>query len=60
MVDLGSHLPVFSCAQEERPVNRRTFFNAIAASPALGLLRAGTAAAELSKPKIMHNMVGDG
>jgi galactonate dehydratase len=33
-------------------VNRRTFFNAIAAAPALGLLRAADAAAELPKAKI--------
>ena len=33
-------------------MNRRTFFNALAAAPALGLLRPGTAAAELPKAKI--------
>jgi uncharacterized membrane protein YidH (DUF202 family) len=38
-LDLASLLRVFSSAQEETSVNRRTFFNAIAAAPALGLLR---------------------
>jgi galactonate dehydratase len=33
-------------------VNRRAFFNAIAAAPAIGLLRSGAAAAELPKAKI--------
>ena len=33
-------------------MNRRTFFNALAAVPVLGLLRPGTAAAELPKAKI--------
>jgi L-alanine-DL-glutamate epimerase-like enolase superfamily enzyme len=43
---------VFSCAQEEPPVNRRTFFSAIAAAPALGLVHARTASAELPKARI--------
>src|SRR3982074_2249251 len=43
---------VSSCAQEERPMDRRRFFTAIAAAPALGLLRPETAAAELPKAKI--------
>jgi galactonate dehydratase len=39
-------------AQEDASVNRRTFFNAVAAVPALGLLRPGKAEAALPKATI--------